>query len=77
MKNQKVMHLIFVLSTMLALTLSLFGSGTAEGASKPSKKVLTVAIIDDPDDVDPRSSYDSAGLEVLYTQNRRVTFRIT
>jgi ABC-type oligopeptide transport system substrate-binding subunit len=56
MKNQKVMHMIFVLSTVLALTFAVIGAGTAQAISK---NILSVAITTDPDDTDPRSGYDS------------------
>ncbi len=71
MKNQKVMHLILVLCIVLTLTFSFIGSGTAEGASK---NVLSVAIIQDPDDTDPRSGYDSYAQMVLYHMYEALTY---
>ena len=71
MKSQKVMHLIFVLSVVLALTLTGISAGTAQALSK---NILSVAITTDPDDTDPRSGYDSFAQSVLYHMYEALTY---
>jgi peptide/nickel transport system substrate-binding protein len=71
MKNQKVMYMIFVLSTVLALTFTVIAAGTAQAISK---NVLSVAIISDPDDTDPRSGYDNFAQSVLYHMYEALTY---
>jgi peptide/nickel transport system substrate-binding protein len=71
MKNRKVMQLILVLCIFLTLTFSFIGSDTAEGISK---NVLSIGIVQDPDDTDPRSGYDSYAQMVLYHMYEALTY---
>ena len=78
MKNQRIVYAILALSIVLTLVFSACTSrseSTPEPAPEPvQQNILTVAFVDDVSDVDPRSSYDSGGLSVLYHMYEALTF---